>query len=257
MGKTRVHLLAKELAIETKDLIAQLEKMGMRGRKAQSSLEDDEVARIRAALAAQEKPQVHVGEEKVVVDRVVKTEEEGQSSVEAHETVVERRVKANVIRRRTSRVEMAPTALAAEAAETAPVQAPTPVPEVKAAPVVPEAPAPLVEETPPLAAVENDAPVEPALPADVIFEAEAFAPAVEAKPDPIPEAPRPAAPEVVKAPVEAAPAAQLMQQEMPRGARILGRIDLKQTLRVEPAPTPVRRPPAAPGARQTGAAGPG
>ena len=53
--------------------------MGMRGRKAQSSLEDDEVARIRAALAAQEKPQVHVGEEKVVADRVVKGEEEGHA----------------------------------------------------------------------------------------------------------------------------------------------------------------------------------
>jgi translation initiation factor IF-2 len=42
--------------------------------------------------------------------------------------------------------------------------------------------------------------------------------------------------------------------ELPRGARILGRIDLKQTVRVEPAPTPVlRRPvgatPAQPSAR--------
>ena len=59
MGKTRVHLLAKELGIETKDLIAQLDRLGMRGRKAQSALEDDEVARVRAALAAQEKPQIH------------------------------------------------------------------------------------------------------------------------------------------------------------------------------------------------------
>ena len=89
-------------------MIAQLDKLGMRGRKAQSALEDDEVARVRAALAAQEKPQVHVGEEKVVVDRVVKTEEEGQGSIEARETVVERRVRTNVIRRRTSRVEVAP-----------------------------------------------------------------------------------------------------------------------------------------------------
>ena len=44
MGKTRVHLLAKELGIETKDLIAQLDRLGLRGRKAQSALEDDEVA---------------------------------------------------------------------------------------------------------------------------------------------------------------------------------------------------------------------
>src|SRR5919204_592348 len=60
MGKTRVHLLAKELGIETKDLIAQLDRLGIRGRKAQSALEEDEVSRVRAALAAQEKPQVHV-----------------------------------------------------------------------------------------------------------------------------------------------------------------------------------------------------
>ena len=108
MGKMRVHLLAKDLAIETKDLIAQLEKLGMRGRKAQSALEDDEVARIRAAFTALEKPQVHVGEEKIVADRMVKGEDEGQVGGEAHETVVERRVRANVIRRRTSRVEIAP-----------------------------------------------------------------------------------------------------------------------------------------------------
>jgi hypothetical protein len=61
--------------METKDLIAQLDRLGIRGRKSQSALEDEEVARVRAALAAQEKPQVHVGEEKIVADRVVKTEE--------------------------------------------------------------------------------------------------------------------------------------------------------------------------------------
>ncbi len=89
MGKTRVHLLAKELGIETKDLIGQLDKLGMRGRKAQSSLEDDEVTRIRAALAVQEKPQVHVGEEKVVADRVVKSEDESLGEVQARETIVD------------------------------------------------------------------------------------------------------------------------------------------------------------------------
>ncbi|MBF8253949.1 MAG: Translation initiation factor IF-2 [Deltaproteobacteria bacterium] len=107
MGKTRVHLLAKELAIETKDLIAHLDRLGIRGRKAQSALEDDEVTRVRAALAVQEKPHVHVGEEKVVADRVVKSEDEALGEVQARETVVERRVRTNVIRRRTSRVEVA------------------------------------------------------------------------------------------------------------------------------------------------------
>src|ERR671910_1223777 len=106
MGKMRVHLLAKELEIETKDLVAQLERLGIRGRKAQSSLEDEEVARVRAALAAQEKPHIHVGEEKVVADRVVTADDESLGEIQARETVVERRVRANVIRRRTSRVEV-------------------------------------------------------------------------------------------------------------------------------------------------------
>src|SRR6185295_1487499 len=117
MGKTRVHLLAKELGIETKDLIAQLDKLGMRGRKAQSALEDDEVTRVREALAAQERPQVHVGEEKIVADRVVKNEEEGDGGAEARETVVERRVRANVIRRRVNRTEVAPTEMPTAGAE--------------------------------------------------------------------------------------------------------------------------------------------
>jgi len=248
MAKTRVHLLAKELAIETKDLIAQLEKMGMRGRKAQSSLEDDEVVRIRAALAAQEKPQVHVGEEKIVVNRVVKKEEEGQSGVEAHETVVERRVRANVIRRRTSRVEVTHAEPLAETAEVAPGR---PV-EAPPAPLPAEPQPPPVEEIPTAAAVEEPA-LEKAEPADLSLEPEVFAAANElsvVEPEEVPESaaaeslPAPEAPREV-----AAKAEPTMQQEMPRGARILGRIDLKQTLRVEPAPTPVRRLPGAPGAR--------
>ncbi len=257
MGKMRVHLLAKELGIETKDLIAQLDKMGMRGHKAQSSLEDDEVTRIRAALAAKEKPHIHVGEEKVVANRVIKAEEEGQSGIEAHETVVERRVRANVIRRRTSRVEMAPAETAAETAEVA--QAPAL--EVSPVPVEPIIPSIPVEEISTLTAPDRDTPVETAAPAEVLVEAGASTATSElnlAAPDAIAEVTPPGprvAPEPVK--VVVAEAAPTMRQEAPRGARVLGRIDLKQTLRVEPAPTPVRRPPPAPGARPVDAARPG
>jgi hypothetical protein len=150
MGKTRVHLLAKELGIETKDLIAQLDKLGIRGRKAQSSLEDDEVARLRAALAGQEKPQVHVGEEKVVADRVVTAENENLGEIQARETIVERRVRANVIRRRTSRVEVVSqvTEKPQGEVETGPAEAP--VAAVETASQVPTAeelpgPAPEIE----------------------------------------------------------------------------------------------------------------
>src|ERR1700675_713751 len=106
MAKTRVHILAKELGIEVKDFIAQLEKLGIKGKKSQNTLEDEEAVRIRAALAAPAKPQVVVGEEKVVADRMVTTGDESVGETQAHEKIVERRVRTNVIRRRTSRTEI-------------------------------------------------------------------------------------------------------------------------------------------------------
>jgi translation initiation factor IF-2 len=254
MGKTRVHLLAKELGIETKDLIAQLDKLGMRGRKAQSAMEDDEVARVRAALAAQEKPQVHVGEEKVIA-RVVKTEEEGHGSIEARETVVERRVRTNVIRRRTSRVEMAPVDIVEEAPAAHPVEPEfTPEPAVTAdvaaaGPVV-------VEEAPAETAVEATAPIEEphfVEPGMETGTAESTGGAVDVQPEPMEPAPAP----IAAPPPPPAPELETMEaleRTAPRGARILGRIDLKQTLRVEPAPTPVLRRPA-PGTTAAGAPG--
>ncbi|HEX9786576.1 MAG TPA: translation initiation factor IF-2 N-terminal domain-containing protein, partial [Candidatus Binatia bacterium] len=169
MGKTRVHLLAKELGIETKDLVAQLDRLGLRGRKAQSALEDDEVARVRAALAAQQRPQVHVGEEKVVADRVVKSEEEGDGGAEARETIVERRVRANVIRRRTSRTEVAPTETATAAADAG--KAPVTEPSHPAfEPVAPVAPA---EEYPVEFAPEITTPPEPIEPPEASEQGEA------------------------------------------------------------------------------------
>ena len=234
MGKTRVHLLAKELGIETKDLIAQLDKLGMRGRKAQSAMEDDEVARVRTALVALEKPQVHIGEEKVI-DRVVKTEEEGQVTTEAHETVVERRVRTNVIRRRTSRVEMAAPEGAEETAAAAPAKPEvTPEPIVAAEPEVVEvAPVEVVAETPEPVSMEA---VSETAPEANGFQAEPAMPVAEpvAAPPPPPAPPPAREPETMEA----------LQRTAPRGVRILGRIDLKQTMRVEPAPTPVLRRPA-------------
>ena len=238
MGKTRVHLLAKELGVETKDLIAQLDRLGLRGRKAQSALEDDEVARVRSALAAQERPQVHVGEEKVVADRMVKTEDETHRSAEARETVVERRVRANVIRRRVNRTEIAPAEAPSPALEP---------PHVEASPEL-EPAVPSIEEIP----VEEFPQVE----ADEGISAAPETPTEE--PSVAPETAQPSGAEPIFQPQPEKPQVngqtqQPATQEAPRGARILGRIDLKQTMRIEPAPTPVRRPPGAvpgqPGAR--------
>jgi translation initiation factor IF-2 len=241
MGKTRVHLLAKELGIETKDLIAQLDRLGLRGRKAQSALEDDEVARVRAALAAQEKPQVHVGEEKIVADRVVKSEDDNEGGAEARETIVERRVRANVIRRRVNRTEVAPTeAPAAEVARTPAATEPSRT-------QVESAPAAAAEDLPAEILPDIEAPSEWSEPGEAAPEFEARnldAGAVE------PESAPAGAPPVSESRSPAI-SPEPVVQEAPRGARILGRIDLKQTMRVEPAPTPVlRKPPsAAPGTR--------
>src|SRR5947199_1512487 len=239
MGKTRVHLLAKELGMETKDLVAQLDKLGMRGRKAQSSLEDDEVARVRVALASQEKPQVHVGKEKVVADRVVKAEDESLGDIQARETIVERRVRANVIRRRTSRVEVPQAEKQRSEAEVSKVLVAEPQPSVER----PEVTRARVEGVPAQGAPEVETPEEEPLAAEAgpqetstPFEArETEPPAAANRAQPQPSAePIPGK----RAPIE---------EEAPRGARILGRIDLKRTVRVEPAPTPIVRRPA-PGA---------
>jgi translation initiation factor IF-2 len=224
MGKARVHSLAKELEIETKDLIAQLDKLGIRGRKAQSALEDDEVARVKAALAGLEKPHVHIGEEKVVADRVVTAENESLGEIQARETVVERRVRANVIRRRTSRVEVEK-------------------PEVEASQASGEPAAPVEKAVPPSSPAE-ELPDQSTLPAESDQE-----PAGDTQADW--EEPSPAAETTAQAPAREEPPAKPApegtqppaQEDTQRGARILGRIDLKRTVRVEPAPTPVPRRP--------------
>jgi len=217
MVKTRVHSLAKDLGIEPKDLIAHLEKMGIKGKKSQSSLEDDEAARIRAALATPAKPQVHVGEEKVVADRVVTAEDQSLGEIQAREKIVERRVRVNVIRRRTSRVEVISQGIPAKAEspevsvemetplETVSIVSPPAEVEVVPEPAREEPPA--EEATPVEAKAAEAVPVPPSVEPE-----ERVAPAVE-KAAPVPE-------------------------EAPRGARILGRIDLKWTTRV-PAPPPL------------------
>jgi translation initiation factor IF-2 len=245
MGKMRVHLLAKELAIETKDLIAQLDRLGIRGRKAQSSLEDDEVTRLRAAFAAQEKPHVHVGEEKVVADRVVTADDQSLGEIQARETIVERRVRANVIRRRTSRVEVMP-----ETEKGVPTQAQSITPPVQQPRVAIEdlaATMPFFEEDSSLNAIAPEADIsrhdemeivpgdleEPSAP-DQRGTDPSRTPAMEretASPTPTP----PPAAQTAAAPAAA--------NEAPRGARVLGRIDLKRTVTIIPAaPSAPRRP---------------
>lgn len=191
MSGRRIHELAKELGVDAKELVARLDKIGIRNKRSQSSLTEDEVERVKNEFAAEEKPSVAVGDERVV------TGTEGQ-------TVIERRVKTNVIRRRTTRIEPVPSQelpLPEPAGSLAPAEAfesfssPEPLPE----PLIPPAPS-----------AEPEAPIATKGPA-----VEAIAPAAEAAP----------APQPAQVP-QASPPPPL---EGLRGPRVLGRIDLRKT----------------------------
>ncbi len=258
MSKVRVHQLARHLEIEPKDLIAQLEKIRVRGKKPQSSLEESEIEAVKAAIAATGKPKVTVGEERVVVDRMITAEDEDMGEVQAHEKVVERRVRANVIRRRKSTVEL--------------------VTRKPIHPVVPEEPEPPIEE---LAPQEATLPEEPSVQeltagtaaveqvesppgsaAEVIASAEATASAAESEEaapaevqgqaeEPRSEEPAPEVPAGGSEPVSPAasgsaasdangattPAQETTGEVRPAGPRILGRIDLHRKATPAPAKT--------------------
>ena len=85
----RVNELAKEWGLEPKELTTRLEKIGLKNKRAQSSLTDEEVGRAASELGLGDKPHVTIGGERVV------TAETGQQ-------VVERRVGTTVIRRSRS-----------------------------------------------------------------------------------------------------------------------------------------------------------
>ena len=98
MSKTRVYELAKEFGIENKEFIAKLKTLGIAVKSHSSTLEDNEVERVRREFAAK-------GEKEVV----------------------EKRVKSTVIRRRAVRlpeeiVETAEAAPAPPEAEAVPVE---------------------------------------------------------------------------------------------------------------------------------------
>jgi len=203
MAKVRVHQLAKELGIEPKDLIARLEKLGVRGKRSQSSLEAEEVDSIRSAFRAPEKPQVQIGQEKVTADRMVTGQDEVLGQIQAREKVVERRVHANVIRRRTSRSEIV--------VQPPPPEEPPPSPIVDVPPDIP----PQVETEPTVAAKEE-------------------APAVQTPPT--------ATAQEAGAGVTEQAKGVPVGQEPAKGPRVLGRIDLKKVSQVESKDVARREP---------------
>ncbi len=222
MSRRRIHELAKELDLDAKDLIAKLEKIGIHGKRSQSALTDDEVERVRAEVAAEEKPSVAVGDERVTEGL------EGQ-------TVVERRVRTNLIRRRTTRVEPVPVSPGALSEGTEPLPLHSEAFESFALPEsLPESSFPAALTAPVAAKPPAPAAPQPVVPPP---SADASAPAEQAAAEPGPASPRPTV-----APKPAVAPAPMM--EGMRGPRVLGRIDLRK--KETPAAVPARRDVAAP-----------
>jgi translation initiation factor IF-2 len=250
-GKKRIHELAKEWGLSTKDLVARLDRLGIRNKRSQSSLKDDEVARVRDALGLREKAAVAIGAERVVEERVVTEKDASEEQlVTSRERVVENRVGQNLIRRRTKKVEELkrediPLAVPAAMPPLEPVEMP-PVPSagtVWSAPVetreVPPAP---VVATASAAPNAEHAPEPPPAAA-----ARPAAASVEAPPVSVPVK-TPATAAAPEAPARPAPASMpptMSGTDAPQTVRVLGKIDLKKAMPPRPGPrrtTPAERP---------------
>jgi translation initiation factor IF-2 len=229
-GKKRIHELAKEWNVPTKDVLAKLERLGVREKRSQSSLTDDQVARLREALGLREKGSVAIGAERVVAERVVTEKDVSEEQmVTSREQVVENRVRANVIRRRTTRVEVLKR-------EEIPTAVPPPMP-----PLEPVEMPPVMRSEP-----EWQAPVEAAIePPAPELERSVETPTDEApsvRPEPVVEARGENGP-AEAAPVAAAPEARrapTMGDNAPQTVRVLGKIDLKKAT-APPPRAPARR----------------
>src|SRR5437870_5209505 len=243
----RIHELAKEWDVQPKDLVAGLGKLGIRGKRSQSSLTDEEVQRVREALGLVPRPTVAVGTERVVAERVV-TERDagGDHLVTAREQTTETRLRANVIRRRTAREVLKsealppPSSTDSASSEVPPAldleaSVPPSLAEVPPAALEPALP---VEEPPPAAAAPPPAAAAPAPAAEQPLPPPPAAAAEPAAPSASSAAPagRPRPARQVPGPVPAPPPPGF--EEM-RGVKVLGKIDLRKP--TAPAPSPAAR----------------
>ena len=116
----RIHELAKEWGLTSKELLARIAELGITGKRSQSVLADTDMARLEMSMGRASESSVRVGGERVVGERVV-TESDGGGEVTTRERIVEARVRPNVIRRRKKTVEVI-TQKAATVASEAPAE---------------------------------------------------------------------------------------------------------------------------------------
>src|SRR5205823_2546047 len=214
MTRKRIHELAKEWGVDTRQMLTRLEELGVYGKKAQSTLTDHETALVRPGAVSQAAPSLVLGEEKLVHERVVtEMDQKSDHLVTAREEVRERRISNAVIRRRTTRISE----------EEAPAPQPPGEPQFTSPPLDEPFAAPL-----PFA---FDPPIEPAPVVPVIPGEEGVPPEVSGA-EPVSALPQPEAvsplppppPHGEPQPVVVAP--PVVPPEAPRPSRILGRIDL-------------------------------
>jgi translation initiation factor IF-2 len=255
----RIHELAKEWNVSPKDLLAGAEKLGIRGKKAQSSLTDEEVHEVREALGLAPRPAVVLGAERVVAERVT-TERDttAEQMVTAREQTTETRLRANVIRRRTAREvlkrEDLPAPVPGEGAGEVPpaIDVEGGVPPALAEPTPTDLPPHAdLELAPPEPASTPAAPAPSAPPEEPKVAARTSAPSgrVAEPVGGIPEAAPPRPPAAAPARPAAPPPPGF--EEM-RGVKVLGKIDLRKAT---PPPAPAGRPGEAAPAGETTADG--
>src|SRR5438477_7896521 len=231
MTRKRIHELAKDWGVDTRQVLTRLEEQGIHGKKAQSTLTDHETALVRPGAVSQAAPSLVLGEEKLVHERVAtEMDQKSDHLVTAREEVRERRISNAVIRRRTTRVSE----------EEAPASQPPGEPQFTS-PALDEpfaAPLPLAFDLP-----IEPAPVVPVIPGEEGVPPEvSVAEPVSAPPPPtaVPPPPPPTPPHVERQPVVVAPPV-VPPPEAPRPSRVLGRIDLGKLV-AEPKPRTEVRP---------------
>ncbi len=263
MAKKRIHELAKLWQMPSKELLAKLERLSIKGKKSQSSLTEEEIEKVRDALGIRGEGDIATGEEKVVSERTI-VEHEDREEVTAKERVTEARLKPNVIRRRKTRVEVGRRMEETEAAGSASLSVPLAAPE----PALPqgvgfESPgmppvieSPVAASEPVLVPVRQEANIEVPPPAEA--EVSSVAPAaaeISAEHEPqLPEASQAAKEPKLDHEQGRGGAGQLLDGGIHR-AKILGRIDLHKSAPEVAKKDLVSAPPGAP--RPAGAPTPG
>jgi translation initiation factor IF-2 len=250
-AKMRVYEIAKEVGIPNKDLIAKIRALGLEVNNHMSSLDADDVARIKRSLE-KDKQSVPAQQTKATSTGTVLRRSRSEKSADgtSEERSVERvpvaatpvAAPAAVVRRRPAAVDESaapPTPAATPAVQVrakaeAPVAAPpAPAPVVEAKPVVVEKPVekPAAVEKPVAAApVAAPAPT-PVVETPVVVEkpvaaAPVAAPVVERAPAPVVEPPAAAAPPAPVAPAAEpppSPATERRSRVIVAGPQIVGR----------------------------------